>query len=393
MNQIASANDLIKITQTSEEIVLFPLGVEGDVTLEYLQYTNLIKRICCLATFTADSLNNTAQKFDHGLPLIPLENLLHFRESAVIVVAVPARTQDEINQFFMRIGFQKIVSVNSEAIKELQEKLNKLSGSGQALSWFINHFMNKLTELEYRIEEQNEICAVNTETFAEYRNCFRGKKITIFGSGPTSKYYKPSFPATRDSINIGLNFSCRRDDILFNYLFIIDSRLQNSKDVKIEDLFSKIRDRIFVGRYSKNSLINYLEFSENIPSEEKTFRRYFLSYNQPNQTLYQNICCHALADFSSVSFSALHFALFTYPKEIYLVGCDTSRTGHFYDDPKKVSVNDSMFNVPKMKAGYARMKMFAKQHYPDTEIISINPVGLKGLFRDVYTDEYKASLN
>ena len=26
--------------------------------------------------------------------------------------------------------------------------------------------------------------------------------------------------------------------------------------------------------------------------------------------------------------------------------------------------------------------------YPDTEIISINPIGLKGIFKDVYTEDF-----
>jgi hypothetical protein len=34
--------------------------------------------------------------------------------------------------------------------------------------------------------------------------------------------------------------------------------------------------------------------------------------------------------------------------------------------------------------GWKDLKKFAQIYYPDTEIISINPVGLKGLFTDVY---------
>ena len=37
--------------------------------------------------------------------------------------------------------------------------------------------------------------------------------------------------------------------------------------------------------------------------------------------------------------------------------------------------------------GWRRMKKFANVYYPDTEIISINPVGLKGIFRDEYQKE------
>lgn len=38
--------------------------------------------------------------------------------------------------------------------------------------------------------------------------------------------------------------------------------------------------------------------------------------------------------------------------------------------------------------GYKEVKKLVEQHYPDTEIISINPVGLRGIFRDVYTESY-----
>ena len=31
-----------------------------------------------------------------------------------------------------------------------------------------------------------------------------------------------------------------------------------------------------------------------------------------------------------------------------------------------------------------QLKKFARVFYPDTEIISINPVGLKGIFKDEY---------
>lgn len=38
--------------------------------------------------------------------------------------------------------------------------------------------------------------------------------------------------------------------------------------------------------------------------------------------------------------------------------------------------------------GYKRLKDIVERFYPETEIVSINPVGLKGLFHDVYTENY-----
>ena len=45
-----------------------------------------------------------------------------------------------------------------------------------------------------------------------------------------------------------------------------------------------------------------------------------------------------------------------------LVGCDIANTGHFYEK------GYSLPNIDKIKVAYARMKMFAAQHYPETEI-------------------------
>ena len=81
---------------------------------------------------------------------------------------------------------------------------------------------------------------------------------------------------------------------------------------------------------------------------------------------------------------ALHFALYTNPKAIYLVGCDCNLTGYFDGTAQKTASN----NIDFWMIGYKKMKEFAAHFYPETEIISINPVGLKGLFRDVYTENY-----
>ena len=41
-----------------------------------------------------------------------------------------------------------------------------------------------------------------------------------------------------------------------------------------------------------------------------------------------------------------------------------------------------------IKYGWKKIKEYRDSKYPDIEIISVNPVGLKGLFTDVYTKSY-----
>ena len=83
-----------------------------------------------------------------------------------------------------------------------------------------------------------------------------------------------------------------------------------------------------------------------------------------------------LGDFNSVSFSAMQFILWTNPNKIYLVGCDCS-SGYFDKTKSTTSMN-------KLIGNWIMLKKFAETYYPDTKIISVNPVGLKGVFTDLY---------
>ena len=98
-----------------------------------------------------------------------------------------------------------------------------------------------------------------------------------------------------------------------------------------------------------------------------------------------DISTQPLADFSSVVFAALQFALWTNPSKIYLVGCDCTLGGHFYEDGACLGVNMELYH------GYECIKKFAQAYYPDTEIVSINPIGLKGLFNDICQSKGKGS--
>ncbi|MBR0060781.1 MAG: hypothetical protein IJP68_04790, partial [Selenomonadaceae bacterium] len=187
------------------------------------------------------------------------------------------------------------------------------------------------------------------------------------------------------AIHIGVNFAWRREDIPLNFLFTVDGQINKPNQHQVEDGFNRVQEKIFIGIYVPRN--EWMTFSENLSLKENVYR-FYNNGGGKHQRIYQDICYHPLMDFWTVAHPALHFALFTYPKEIYLVGCDTSRTGHFYDPEKQTNME-----TQNMKVGYARIKMFAKHFYPDTEIISINPVGLKGLFRDGYTEEYLELLN
>ena len=389
MNVVKDLQSLIQLMHSHNEVIVFPIGGEGQQLLDFLRYANFLERVCCIAA--TEVVSGVEQKFIHEVPVIPFENLVHFRETALLIVSAPEQFHENIDAELTRFGFKTVVFVRNDIHAQIINELQKMYSTGQIMMWYMRHFDEKITKLENGVAEHNEVTAFNTKAFAEFRNAFRGKDIVIVGSGPTSKYYPP----IRDAIHIGLNLSWRREGIPIDYLFTIDGYRNLIDDAKVEDGFHRIHRRVFVGKIVDRCSENCGNYYESIYLHGPSIVRFFVNDCNLDQTIHQDICYHPLADFWSVSFEALHFSLLTYPKRIFLVGCDTSPTGHFYAESDKIGdIFKRTISVTSkfMKVGYARMKMFAKHHYPDTEIISINPVGLRGLFKDVYKDEYKASL-
>ena len=254
------------------------------------------------------------------------------------------------------------------------------------MNWLTNYVTNKFSDMENQIASQYEIRQTHTESFAEYRNAFGGRKIVIVASDPTARYYQP----LPDAIHIALNFAWRREDIPFDFLFTGDNRTNKNSEVKMQDGFEKIRDKIFISKHLDGLSGSALHF-EDFPENNKIHRFYY-DINSSGKSIYRNICLHPLFTNMSIAESALHFALFTSPAEIYLVGCDTTNAGYFYESSKEHSYGNSVMDTTAMKVGYARLKMFAQRFYPNTKIISVNPVGLRGLFEDVYTKSLINSL-
>ena len=185
-----------------------------------------------------------------------------------------------------------------------------------------------------------------------------------------------------------MNFAWQNENIKFDYLFAHDDIYFKKIGTDLSILTKKVVNKIFIGKRVAITSDCFVNCAENTSFISNAVR-YYLNLTGSEQTIYQDICTHPLANMASVLSPTLHFAIFTYPEKIYLAGCDVSKFGHFYDKISSVSYD---LKTANLKVGYARFKMFARQYYPETEIISINPVGLRGLFKDVYTDEYLEAL-
>ena len=239
----------------------------------------------------------------------------------------------------------------------------------------------RFKRLEMKIEMQNEISSVNTATFAKYRNVHMGKDVVVLGSGPTLIKYKQ----LKSAIHIGVNSVYKYKKAGLDFYFAQDfkdlsrSWIQNIEDVRCVKFLGFNTDKLYRDIYdASESLCLSMNAS-----------RYYRETESSND-FYVNICEHPLIEFGTIVFPAIQFALFTNPRRIYLAGVDTSFGGYFTSEIQIMELDHSRFSLSLNLVGYRRLKEFAQRWYPETEIISINPVNLKGLFRDMYTDDYGA---
>ncbi len=222
----------------------------------------------------------------------------------------------------------------------------------------------------------NVIQNTHSKTFAQFKNCNTGKDIVIVASGPTMFYYSP----IEDAVHIGVNKVYQDKKLKIDYLFAQDyGAVKPYLSEFLEYPCTK-----FLGDYMFHSAtIDKCIIPQNYRNAKDTYT-YYSSY--PKQFLYPDIANFPLLDLGTIVFPAIHFAFYTNPKRIYLVGCDCSNAGYFDKTQQRYS---SEHLVEKWKT----IKKFRDIYYPDIEIISINPVGLKGMFKDIYTEEYLNQVN
>ena len=214
------------------------------------------------------------------------------------------------------------------------------------------------------------------KTFPKYKNKHAGQDIAIFATGPSLNFA----PTLKNTINIACNRAIEEyEKFKFDYFFAID--YPNTKDY-IENVFSLDCVK-FLGRYFYNN--SDMVYRRSIPEYLYSNHKIEEFYTEVPlaKNIYHNIEIFPLFDFFTIVHPALHFSIYTNPKRIFLIGCDTANNGYFDNKYKK-----DVMNTKKIIEGYKKIKQYADVFYPNVEIISINPVGLKGIFRDVYTRDF-----
>ncbi len=240
--------------------------------------------------------------------------------------------------------------------------------------------------LQVELKRTMEVYALHQSTFPQFRNIHRGQSIAICGAGPTLSFYEP----LKNCIHVGVNKVFQNPKLALDYAFILDYKvgrnyLRNLSEYRLG------KCKKFYGQLLEQ---NHDFFIPDIAVSNSDIYRYWVSESNFNLTedFNYDISTQTLPCFYSIIFQAISFALWTHPKKIYLVGCDANFAGHFDGSPM-ASKDKTWEHIHRLRNydGWKKLKKFLSVYYPDIEVISVNPVGLRGMFHDVYTQEYLAS--
>lgn len=226
------------------------------------------------------------------------------------------------------------------------------------------------------------IASLHQKTFSGYKDKYKGKDIVLIGGGPTVNQFKP----IENCIYVGLNRACLLENVKFDYLFTIDR-------VGVDKIYPAFGQYDCVKFVGDQNLGPSFQIPESKISEMKNVYRYKTDAGLFSKSHFAlDIATEPLGNFNTAALQAMQFILFTNPRRVYLVGMDCSTAGHFnslqgekeehYGRMKNRGEDINVMVKDYVKFWY-QLKDFADQYYPNTEIISVNPVGLRGLFTDL----------
>ena len=225
------------------------------------------------------------------------------------------------------------------------------------------------------------VANVHQKLFLKYDAINLNRDLVIIATGPSLKYYT----AIDNAVHVGVNRAVQAKNVHLDYLFLLDYKAIKSY---INDIKGYHCTK-FCGWHSNPDSVVYDEKKNescHIPkSIVKELDANVFYVNTFDSHICDDISSSPLIDYGSTTFPALHFSIYTCPKRIFLVGCDCTFQGYWDGKEQLIKYKGLM---DKTIDGYKKVKNFVRDNYSDIEIISVNPVGLKGLYRDVYTKEY-----
>lgn len=255
-------------------------------------------------------------------------------------------------------------TVSQQFIETLEEKFDEFR---KILTYKRVPGWDKQSASVYDYVSAIVLCSVlHQKAFGDKQYKYIGRDVVVTATGPSFQCYKP----IKNAIHIGVNTAYRKSDISYDAMFCQDNRCFGTKIPKDWLTYRNSECDKFIG----NTLgAGYFDINEN---------EYSIYHYMSESKFNYFIDIAPLPDFGSVIFSAFSYALWTHPKRIFLVGADCS-FGH-----AAISNTQHVENLEYLVKPWKMMQNFIMKYYDDVEIISVNPIGLRGMFKDVYTREF-----
>lgn len=245
--------------------------------------------------------------------------------------------------------------------------------------------------MDEHIVESIAAMQINRETFLPYKNYCKGeKKIVICGAGPSLQHYIP----IEDAIHIAVNRAFMYEKVAYDFIFaqdyeginMVEDELINYRPEKCVKFLAQtesgeikaIPESVAISCNAKRFICDYYMFGDGFLSRPVA-----------------DIASRAIGGMPNVGMSVIQLALYMNPSELYIVGCDMTGTHHIkgnmssHDLAREKNQYDKYWKneYNRLINKWHEIKKFADKNYPNTRIISVNPVGLKGMFEDLYQKE------
>ena len=226
----------------------------------------------------------------------------------------------------------------------------------------------------------NAILELHQKVFPKYRHCHVGEDVVIVACGPSARHA----PIIHGAKYLAVNRALFDQRYKFDYFFTMDVRSAKS----CVELAATYGCKNFVGVYmqlwlERTPLERWIHLIPDAVIERMNPERFYMGYSVHP---FYDISILPLYDGGSITHPALNFALWTNPRRIYLIGCDCTNAGYAEEGRRQEPLTEKHHR--DLIIGYHQLKKLRDYFCPDVEIISVNPIELKGLFKDVYTDSY-----
>lgn len=408
------SNNLETLRATIQSAGQFAVYCAGEFASLFIQYCSskgfAKKIVSCIVT----KREGYTPAHILGVPVIELDVFEQPKDMLIVVTILSPRGKQEIEHVLRTKGYTNLYFLEENVFRDLNEHLADFTADIRCMleRQFAQNFAQNQQQM---IESQRQYESLSTliqsmplvvethkQSFGKYKDIYRGKTIVVCAPGPSLNQY-----AFDDRyIHIGVNSLLFHDKVKLDYYFNqhIPSEYDfwgNGVDVhpirrkKYLESFPKLKCVKFIGQMVGDGWNISPPFGEVSNAEYGT---YYISDRETTHHFCPDIRYGFLYGARSVIFPALQFALFTNPQRILLVGADgysAASVNYFSEESdaylkeafatnRSEILNDITEGIGDI---YKEFKKFAAIRYPNTEIIMVNSVHYKGIFRDTTTDD------